>query len=117
MSFELAATPTVEPAPIDIRAALELDQQLYDRARRWAEQAAADARERGRSADGLVVADEMSPADTLIRLAAERDAATIVVGRHGHRAVTEALVGSTTHELIRRAPCPVLVVRHEAESS
>jgi nucleotide-binding universal stress UspA family protein len=117
MSFELAATPTVEPAPIDIRAALELDQQLYDRARRWAEQAAADARERGRSADGLVVADEMSPADTLIRLAAERDAATIVVGRHGHRAVTEALVGSTTRELIRRAPCPVLVVRHEAESS
>src|SRR5438552_12324950 len=32
------------------------------RAQRWAEQAAAEARARGRSADGLVVADEMSPA-------------------------------------------------------
>jgi len=115
--FELAAAPTVDPAPIDIRAALELDQQRYDRARRQAEQAAADARERGRTADGLVVADELTPADTLIRLAAERDAAVIVVGRHGHRAVTEALGGSTTRELIRRAPCPVLVARHDAKPS
>jgi nucleotide-binding universal stress UspA family protein len=117
LSFDVVAVPTVDPAPVDIRAALELDQQLYDQARRWAEQAAAEARELGRKADGLVVADEMSPADTLIRLAAERDAAVIVVGRHGHRAVREALVGSTTRDLIRRAPCPVLVVRHDAESS
>jgi nucleotide-binding universal stress UspA family protein len=117
LPFELAATPTIDPAPIDIRAALELDRQLYDRARRWAEQAAADARQAGGTADGLVVADELTPADTLIRLAAERDAPVIVVGRHGHRAVTEALMGSTTRELIRRAPCPVLVVRHQPESS
>jgi nucleotide-binding universal stress UspA family protein len=115
--FEVVAAPTVDPAPIDIRAALELDQQLYDRARRWVEQAAADARKHGRTADGLVVADEMTPADTLIRLATERDAAVIVVGRHGHRALTEALIGSTTRELIRHAPCPVLVARHQAESS
>ncbi len=113
LPFDLVAAPTVDPAPIDIRAALELDQQLYDRAQRWAEQAAAEARARGRSADGLVVADEMSPADTLIRLAAERDAAVIVVGRHGHRAVRDALVGGTTRELIRRAPCPVLVARQD----
>jgi nucleotide-binding universal stress UspA family protein len=117
LPFELAATPTIDPAPIDIRAALELDRQRYDRARRWAEQAAADARQAGGTADGLVVADELTPADTLIRLAAERDAPVIVVGRHGHRAVTEALMGSTTRELIRRAPCPVLVVRHHPESS
>jgi nucleotide-binding universal stress UspA family protein len=117
LPFELAAVPTVEPAPIDIRTALELDQEAYDRARRMAEQAAADARAHGRTADGLVVADEMTPADTLLRLAAERDAAVMVVGRHGHRAVAEALMGSTTRELIRRAPCPVLVVRHDAGSS
>jgi nucleotide-binding universal stress UspA family protein len=117
LPFDLLTVPTVDPAPIDIRAALELDQQLYDRARRLAEQAAADASELGRTAEGLVVADEMTPADTLIRLAAERDAAVIVVGRHGHRAVREVLVGSTTRELIRRAPCPVLVVGHDAESS
>jgi nucleotide-binding universal stress UspA family protein len=117
LPFDLLTIPTVDPAPIDIRPALELDQQRYDRARRSTEQAAAEARELGRTADGLVVADEMTPADTLIRLAAERDAAVIVVGRHGHRAVREALMGSTTRELIRRAPCPVLVVRHDAGSS
>jgi hypothetical protein len=52
--------PTIDPAPIDIRAALELDRQLYDRARRWAEQAAADARQAGGTADGLVVADVLT---------------------------------------------------------
>jgi nucleotide-binding universal stress UspA family protein len=111
MSFDLVAVPTVDPAPIDIRAALELDQELSERAQRWAEQAAAEARAAGCTADGLVVADEMTPADTLIRLATERDAAAIVVGRHGHRALREVIAGSTTRELLKRAPCPVLVVR------
>jgi hypothetical protein len=45
-----------EAKPFDLRAALELDQQLYERARRWAERAAADARQAGATADGLVVA-------------------------------------------------------------
>lgn len=34
----------------------------------------------------------------------------IVVGSHGHSAAYEMLVGSVAHALLRKAPCPVLVV-------
>jgi nucleotide-binding universal stress UspA family protein len=34
----------------------------------------------------------------------------IVVGSHGHKALYELLVGSVTTAVIRKAPCPVLLV-------
>jgi len=34
----------------------------------------------------------------------------IVVGSHGHKALCELLVGSVTAAVIRKAPCPVLLV-------
>ncbi|MDP3073928.1 MAG: universal stress protein [Opitutaceae bacterium] len=34
----------------------------------------------------------------------------IVIGSHGHTALYDLFVGSTTHGVLRRAPCPVLVV-------
>ncbi len=34
----------------------------------------------------------------------------IVIGSHGHSAAYEMLVGSVAHALLRKAPCPVLVV-------
>jgi nucleotide-binding universal stress UspA family protein len=34
----------------------------------------------------------------------------IVIGSHGHGAVFDLLVGSTTHGVLRKARCPVLVV-------
>lgn len=37
----------------------------------------------------------------------------IVVGSHGHTALYDVFVGSTTHGVLRRAPCPVLVVPPE----
>jgi nucleotide-binding universal stress UspA family protein len=50
-------------------------------------------------------------ADTLLRLAREREASAVVVGSHGHRGVRELLFGSTTRQVIRHAGCPVVVVR------
>ena len=37
-------------------------------------------------------------------------AAFIVIGSHGHGAVYELLAGSTTHGVLHRAPCPVVVL-------
>ena len=108
-------TPSIPPAPIDIRAALEIDESLYEDARRMAEQGAATARNLGFDAEALAVADVLTVAATLVRLARERDAAAIVVGTHGHQAVREILVGSTARDVIRTAPCPVTVVRDRKE--
>jgi nucleotide-binding universal stress UspA family protein len=42
---------------------------------------------------------------------AERTAADyIVMGSHGHTALYELLVGSTTHGVLKRAACPVVIV-------
>ena len=42
---------------------------------------------------------------------AERvDADYIVMGSHGHTALYELLVGSTTHGILKRAACPVVIV-------
>ncbi|MCU1498346.1 MAG: hypothetical protein JWM47_2299 [Acidimicrobiales bacterium] len=102
--------PGFVPAPIDVRVALAVDEAIYDQARRLAEQGASRARDLGLEAEGLAVADELTPAQTLVRLATERDAAAVSVGRHGHGAVRELLLGSTSHDVVRHAPCPVVLV-------
>jgi len=101
--------PGVAPAPIDIRAALLVDETLYEGAQRLAEHGAAQARQLGLDAEGMAVADVLTVAITLVRLARERDAPAIVVGTRGRNPVRE-LVGSTAREVIRHAPCPVTVV-------
>lgn len=111
--------PGIAPAPIDIRAALLVDETLYEGAQRLAEHGAAQAQQLGLDADGMAVADMLTVASTLVRLARERDAPAIVVGTRGRNPVRELLVGSTAREVIRHAHCPVTVVNqrrvHEQE--
>lgn len=38
------------------------------------------------------------------------DAAYIVMGSHGHNAFYDLLVGTTTHGVLRKASCPVVIV-------
>jgi nucleotide-binding universal stress UspA family protein len=113
-AFE-AAWPVGEvPVPlIDVRTALDLEQEAYEAAERTARQGAALARSMGLAADSLVVADDVSIADTLVRVARERDAAAVVVGAHRHGAVSEVLLGSTARDVVRHATCPAIVVRED----
>jgi len=50
------------------------------------------------------------PATHILKQAEELDADFIVMGSHGHTAFYDLLVGSTTHGVLLKAPCPVLVV-------
>ena len=50
------------------------------------------------------------PVERLIELALERDIDLVVVGASGKGAVDRLLLGSTTQELVRRCPIPVLTV-------
>lgn len=49
------------------------------------------------------------PGQVLARLS--EDASLVVVGSRGHNTFTELLLGSVAQETLRRAACPVLVVR------
>jgi nucleotide-binding universal stress UspA family protein len=51
-----------------------------------------------------------SPVAAILAKAASAKAAYIVMGSHGHGAIYDLLVGSTTHGVLMKAACPVLVV-------
>jgi nucleotide-binding universal stress UspA family protein len=66
---------------------------------------------RGRGVEPQVVAVDGNAADALVQAARDADADMIVVGSTGSGYVTRALLGSTAENVVRRAPCDVLVVR------
>jgi len=47
----------------------------------------------------------------IIRVAKEEDVDMIVVATHGRTGLAHVLMGSVTEKVVRKAPCPVLVVR------
>jgi nucleotide-binding universal stress UspA family protein len=49
--------------------------------------------------------------DVINQTAKEVGADLIVMGTHGRRGVTRALLGSVAETVVRSAPCPVLTVR------
>jgi nucleotide-binding universal stress UspA family protein len=48
----------------------------------------------------------------IIRFARETNVDLIVMGTHGHTGLAHVLLGSVTEKVVRKAPCPVLTVRH-----
>jgi len=51
-----------------------------------------------------------TPVESILSIAAEEKASYIVMGSHGHSALYDLLVGSTTHGVLNKAPCPVLII-------
>jgi nucleotide-binding universal stress UspA family protein len=47
----------------------------------------------------------------ICQLAQKRKTSLIVIGSHGASPIQRALMGSTTEQVVRHAPCPVLVIR------
>jgi nucleotide-binding universal stress UspA family protein len=58
------------------------------------------------------VVREGTPFDTIIKYAREIDVDLIVMGTHGHTGLAHVLLGSVAEKVVRKAPCPVLTVRH-----
>jgi nucleotide-binding universal stress UspA family protein len=48
----------------------------------------------------------------IIDYARKTKADLIVLGTHGRSGLSHALLGSTTEKIVRKAPCPVLSIRH-----
>jgi len=68
-----------------------------------------EAREKGLTAEEQVAMGK--PSAEIIRFAHENAIDMIVLGTHGKGMLDQALFGSTTERVVRRAPCPVLTVR------
>jgi nucleotide-binding universal stress UspA family protein len=72
--------------------------------------ALADAR-RNKTKIGEVILRTGDARDVIDQAATELHADLIVMGTHGRRGISRALLGSVAETVVRSAPCPVLTVR------
>ena len=70
-------------------------------------------RKRDKGTIGQAVLRTGDARDSIIQAAEELHADLIVMGTHGRRGVSRALLGSIAETVVRSAPCPVLTVRNE----
>jgi nucleotide-binding universal stress UspA family protein len=83
--------------------------------RSFVEQARERLHDAGTAAHGFCDVSERVETGTawreILRVAKETSADLIVMGAHGHGALGRLFLGSTTNQVVRHAPCPVLIVR------
>lgn len=53
-----------------------------------------------------------SPFVEIVRYAKDADIDLVVMGTHGRGPIAHMLMGSVAEKVVRKAPCPVLTVRH-----
>lgn len=59
-----------------------------------------------------VVTRTGDPARQIVAYAADNEVDLLVIGTHGRGFVAHVFLGSVAEQVVRRAPCPVLTVRH-----
>ena len=82
---------------------------LADRARQVLHEEVEGLRKNG--VEGSVEVRTGSPAATILDMAAETDAAFILIATHGRTGLERMLMGSVAETVIRQAPCPVFTVK------
>lgn len=103
-----SATVAVDPfAGVDVAG----DQRAA--AQRLSNEGAELARSLGLDAEPVATVDASTVASTIVEVAARHDAAAIIVGSRGLSGLRARLEGSTSKDVVKRAPCPVVVV-HDA---
>jgi nucleotide-binding universal stress UspA family protein len=103
MAIEMATTTTWQEICEGMR---KRGQGLLDRAR-------LTAADHGVSSETLLVeARAERVADTLVDEARNTKCDLVVMGTHGRRGFSHALLGSDAERLVRQCPVPVLLVRH-----
>jgi nucleotide-binding universal stress UspA family protein len=105
---DLAARATAAPGlAMDLS---RLQTELEDHARRQLDAIASDP-----SVDADVTTTVLTshrPAAAILAYARDAFIDLIVAGAHAQHGVVDMFMGSVAQELVRRAPCPVLTLRH-----
>jgi nucleotide-binding universal stress UspA family protein len=88
-------------------------EQMFEAARHELDELVARYRDAGVPLSGTTLEGE--PDEAIVRRAREGGADLIVIGSHGRRGLSRALLGSVAERVMRHAPCPVLVVHPPAK--
>ncbi|HHE72552.1 MAG TPA: universal stress protein [Chloroflexi bacterium] len=87
----------------------DLVEQLESVAREVVNDTVSYLQDAGVTAVGITEASK-SPAQVILETAVEEDVSLIVLGTRGPAKVTDILLGDVSTEVLRHAPCPVLLV-------
>jgi nucleotide-binding universal stress UspA family protein len=99
-------TPLAGPPPPN------LPHLMVDAGKRLLEEAKEEAEKAGVRADAVLVEHEdRGAAGGILSQAGKLGADLLVLGTHGRRGLTRALLGSDAERVVREAPVPVLLVR------
>jgi nucleotide-binding universal stress UspA family protein len=105
----IAAGYAGAPGPDATGYSGEWIEQAQNRADSILDDAADTAADAGRQVETVKVVDR--PARAVVDYAEENEVDHIVIGSHGRTGVTRVLLGSVAENVVRRAPCPVTVIR------
>lgn len=100
--------PIVPPSPGIVWGTVD-DQERLLRVR----EALDETLERKGYADSVSHVIIGQPANAVADLAAEVNADLVIVTSHGRTGLVRAALGSVAERIVRLAPCPVLVLKHE----
>ena len=105
---ELATASCVDEVSFDADVG-----RLFERFEAVGERAIADVREAAgeRGAELVTEVRRGIPDESILEYADENGVDLIVMGTHGRRGVRRYLLGSTTEQVLRQSPVPVLAVR------
>lgn len=70
-----------------------------------------EEKDKGIAAKKIVLVGQ--PAETIIEQSKANDVDLIILGSHGRAGLTRLLMGSVAEAVLRKAPCPVLIVKAE----
>jgi nucleotide-binding universal stress UspA family protein len=104
----LIVLPAVHPPwPVGGNAAEELEKQVLQSARDFIEDAVGRLQSLGYQARGRAVLG--TPSDMILREASTLRAELILMGSRGRKGVARFVLGSVSHAVLHRMPCPVLI--------
>lgn len=103
----LTVLPSTQPPwPVEAAAAKKLEEQAVQSARGFIDGVAERLRAIGYQARGIALVG--TPSAMILQEAAKLRSDLILVGTRGRQGITRFVLGSTSHAVLHKMPCPVL---------
>jgi nucleotide-binding universal stress UspA family protein len=111
LDYEIGPDPL--SSPVDPEGTEQMNEAIRARAELTAQAGAELAESAGLQAEAVAVVEERDVADAIVEVAGRRHVAAIVIGSRGLSGIRARLAGSASNDVLKRSPCPVLVVHDD----